>query len=1341
MKILILSICLIITLEKSLNDIINIRASKLNEAVYDVNFIAYTFYLLHPKAIRLVKNNFDYYYAKFDDNVDDSPKETTSFTQINGSYYYLACTNKYLVMTLYVEIVSNRTKLEKKQSFAYSNEHFSISPNNQKCTIDSINGNYLFVTYVEKKNGKTNYNIFVFNIGSDQLLTYSHNLNFESTFSLSSSYQQTLGCISVITSNYLCLYLENDGLYYLYGNITERNLPSKQKFNTAYKITEMVLTKNHFNPNDDTKLFRYVIGLKDKNGNYYHLPLIVQNTKYEFGSINKISYGKSPSINSFSGFSKKKNDYNPVYFDGSHISIEHITSPSTTLSFKPINSFDVTFSSINQPEVISNTYIIITGWKNSYIYLIDFPNYYDEPKCTSGNMIIGTGVSKTIDIISSAPKIQIPSSLYGIQIKNRDNEVKLSVNSNNKNAVIIGPDKEKISNIPIIFSFYQENISPMKVDYLNTLPNKIESLYYFGNDCTISLSTCYSTCYSCSIAGNSTDNLCDSCKNDYNLDGNNCNIKQKSCKSGYVFYDNKCILCPEPVTSSKKWYYDPSISSTSCLYNSSNYCPFNAKYYSPYLKQCLTKCPKDYPIYNPSKSECVNKCGQDAPYLFEKLLCLDKCPQYSQQVLNKECECYAGLDDNFKNEIKCKEIKCIDCHDLNISEVCKERLMKEYSIENENELIYYKTIILRSNELVNQIEFKIMINTENGIQELNTSLCNDTNFTYTVPINQDVLPINLNETYNDGYDIFNPNDTFYTDPCIIYSIGDSDLTFKQRKKLYKNYAVCESTCTYLNYKPETMSVNCNCRFKKYSKTERTFSSIETSEDFNKTDSISSNLMKCMKSLIKNGALANGAMVTGSAISIGEVSLLIYYLIYNSSMFKSLLGPFMMLASPPQNNSKNDEDDSSDDDYDDVQKNNKANGKVNKINNSNNAPPSALPVVDGNNNNYDYAKPKDNNSNSPSSHIISFSNGGMHNNITNLNYNGNNLINGQVNSNNNNGNKINSNYSNTPNNVNNLFIHQNNIPQNPNVQNNFPDFDINKNEIIDIYMKEKPKFDEDNYFHESKSLCMRLKLNDEIFDYNFDYSKKRKIPFWYYYINLLFYNQMFLFVISKEKWNFFIIKLSLFINLIFFLMLFNTLFMDESLLNEINQKERKLCLGKAMGRIIASVILTILANCILKLLALLRMEFEGINWTKNINSNDEKPHGISRYLPHNQNNNNENSIQNNINRKKEDSSILYYKNKEIPKSTLKKHIFLRTLFYLIISIILNMFITFYVSAFTGMYKNTRINLFFYILIAFLIIMIYPFALCLIVAGSRYYGLKKDKKLYFNISKKLEWIILI
>ena len=37
----------------------------------------------------------------------------------------------------------------------------------------------------------------------------------------------------------------------------------------------------------------------------------------------------------------------------------------------------------------------------------------------------------------------------------------------------------------------------------------------------------------------------------------------------------------------------------------------------------------------------------------------------------------------------------------------------------------------------------------------------------------------------------------------------------------------------------------------------------------------------MKTMLKNGDLANGAMACGVTISIGEVSLLIYYLVSNS----------------------------------------------------------------------------------------------------------------------------------------------------------------------------------------------------------------------------------------------------------------------------------------------------------------------------------------------------------------------------------------------------------------------------------------------------------------------------
>ena len=106
-------------------------------------------------------------------------------------------------------------------------------------------------------------------------------------------------------------------------------------------------------------------------------------------------------------------------------------------------------------------------------------------------------------------------------------------------------------------------------------------------------------------------------------------------------------------------------------------------------------------------------------------------------------------------------------------------------------------------------------------------------------------------------------------------------------------------------------------------------------------------------------------------------------------------------------------------------------------------------------------------------------------------------------------------------------------------------------------------------------------------------------------------------------------------------------------------------------------------------------------------------------------------------------VKYYiiKKKQISKIVLKKHIFLRSLFYFIVVIPLTMFVTFYVSAFTSMYKKTRLHLFVYILISFLIIMFYPFALCAIICGIRYYGLNKNKEKFFKLSKKIEWLILL
>ena len=274
------------------------------------------------------------------------------------------------------------------------------------------------------------------------------------------------------------------------------------------------------------------------------------------------------------------------------------------------------------------------------------------------------------------------------------------------------------------------------------------------------------------------------------------------------------------------------------------------------------------------------------------------------------------------------------------------------------------------------------------------------------------------------------------------------------------------------------------------------------------------------------------------------------------------------------------------------------------------------------------------------------------------------------------------------------------------------------------------------FEKIKKKCIRPKLHDTYFD--LDFNQAKELPFLHYYINLLCYNQMFLFMITKDKWNYTFTKISLFLNVIQFSMLFNTVFINDSLLIYINENEGDLCLNKAFGRIILAVILTIIVIRVLKFLGLTKIEFEGCsdNETKTLKQ-IENVGSEPGYL--NQEKLRESDFQLVTNR--EENEILYYKEKKISEAILKKHIFLRSIFYFIITVPLNMFFTYYVSAFTSMYKKTRLHLFVYILISFLIVMFYPFALCAIICGIRYYGLNKNEEKFFKLSKKIEWFILL
>ncbi len=1261
MKLLIFVFLIYFSSQKSLNDIIKIHAVNLEQSVYDVNFIAYTFYLLQPNGIKLINNDYRFYFSKYSPNSKINLKETTSFVQVNGTNFFVACTKDYLLMNLYGGHLSNVTIIEQRQIFPY--EEYDISPNNQKCTVDSIDNKYVIVTYSYKdKNLKTNNSIYVFELDSEFNATYLNTVNFLTNYNLSNSYEETFGCVGLAEYKYLCIYLDSDGIYYFDSTINNTIISTSSSNLIRNDVTQMKISKNHFDVNRG--VFRYIIGMIDKDGNQYHKSLITTNSTYEFGQLNQIEYFGPTSVNSFSGFSKSISEYYPVFFGSDLLTMEHINnkdSIDSSVSFKPLKTIDVTFSSIIQPEVASKTYVIITGWENSYLYLIDYPQTDYSLKCSYSELFLGSDITYDLDITNNKPKISFDSSLNEIPIENINPGVNATTYTENNifYAQITTPEKLPSEKTNILFSFYEKNITPLNTSNSDLKPvtSKIESLYFFNPLCSISLSTCFISCKTCTSKGKDDSHLCTSCKEYYNFKEGQC--QAKSCGPKYALYSYKCILCPE---QNGKWFYNESISENHCLYNSSSDCPKIALLYIPELMRCTNECPSDFSFIISSKNECSKSCPKDFSFILEGSQCVDKCPSFSELVNDTHCECIGTSKKDSNGKVTCEEIKDSDKYKVKIGEDCLKILMEENSITDESLFRIFKKIIKREGGITNQIEYRILLKTQKGLIEVDTSKCLKTNVTVIVPIDESQIDKGkVTETYEAGFDIFNPKDSFYdSSNCTSsrYDNGDSNIPISKRKSDYfENHDFCEFNCEYNSFNLENMTVTCICPFKQFSSEIKSHSYPDTKDFYKNNGTTSIIMMKCFnwKDLV------SAAFIAGAVVSLGQVAMLIYYLFNNKNMYQNLLIAFINVASPPRSNSGSN-----------VDKNDVNSAKSQDINSNQNNNEKRLTLKN------DDPSPG---SSEESERKEEFDDMG-------------------------------------------------------------PDFSLNAEEVVKDII-EKPKLDEE-YIKKTKKKCIRPKLDDTYFDLNFNQAIKKKLPFFHYYINLLYYNQMILFMITKDKWNYTLTKISLFLNVIQFSMLFNTVFIDDSLLIYINENEGDLCLNKAFGGIIFAVILTIIVIRVLKFLGLTKIEFEGCSNNKaKISKKTEKPAEIEGLGHQNEGNDddNDNNIDNQLRTNREENEILYYKEKKISEAILKKHIFLRSLFYFIITVPLNMFVTFYVSAFTSMYKKTRLHLFLYILISFLIVMFYPFILCAIICGIRYYGLNKNEEKFFKLSKKIEWFILL
>jgi hypothetical protein len=154
---------------------------------------------------------------------------------------------------------------------------------------------------------------------------------------------------------------------------------------------------------------------------------------------------------------------------------------------------------------------------------------------------------------------------------------------------------------------------------------------------------------------------------------------------------------------------------------------------------------------------------------------------------------------------------------LNITS-CLKQLKQFYNLTEDDKLIIIKTysdplLSDDSDSPVSAKEVKFDIYSKKDKKKLNISLCDQKDISIKLPID-DKFYINTTK-YNllkeQGIDIFNPNDPYFTSRCYSFSSNGYDTTVNMRMKdLYTNISIsCNDDCVYDGI-DENNYVQCNC---------------------------------------------------------------------------------------------------------------------------------------------------------------------------------------------------------------------------------------------------------------------------------------------------------------------------------------------------------------------------------------------------------------------------------------------------------------------------------------------------------------------------------------------------
>ena len=189
----------------------------------------------------------------------------------------------------------------------------------------------------------------------------------------------------------------------------------------------------------------------------------------------------------------------------------------------------------------------------------------------------------------------------------------------------------------------------------------------------------------------------------------------------------------------------------------------------------------------------------------EKILSNLHIDDKTNYIIKGENAIYQIISSEVMHENKDKNLSIIDFGE------CKQILKDDYGI---NYILILKVDIHLSNS--NNIVLKYEAYDPKNLTKLDLSKCNDakinTYLPYILPSEYFDLYIKLN---NYGFDLLNPNDSFYNDLCIPFTTENkTDILLTDRiNNYYQNLSLCEEGCTYKKYDYTYKKIQCECIIK------------------------------------------------------------------------------------------------------------------------------------------------------------------------------------------------------------------------------------------------------------------------------------------------------------------------------------------------------------------------------------------------------------------------------------------------------------------------------------------------------------------------------------------------